>query len=44
MVFVWDVYERVSDLVGPVGAIVVFAGALGLALDLVLGSSSPSRR
>jgi len=43
MGLVWNVYERISDLVGPVGAIVVFAGALGLVLYLVLGSSSPSR-
>jgi hypothetical protein len=44
MGFVWNVYERISDLVGPVGAIAVFAGALGFALYLLLGSSSPSRR
>ena len=44
MDFVWNVFERVSDVVGPQGAVVVFAILLGLACYFVLGSSSPSRR
>ena len=44
MDFVWNIVERVSDVVGPEGAIVVFAFVLGLACYLILGSSSPSRR
>lgn len=44
MGFVWNVFERVSDVVGPEGAIAVFAFVLGLACYFVLGSSSPSRR
>jgi hypothetical protein len=44
MGFVWNVFERISDVVGPDGALAVFAFVLGLAGYLVLGSSSPSRR
>jgi hypothetical protein len=42
MSFFWSIYERVSDIVGPMGALAVFAMLLGVALYLVLGSARPS--
>ena len=44
MGFVWSVFEWVSDVVGPEGALAIFAVLLALTCYFVLGSSSPSRR
>jgi hypothetical protein len=43
MSFVWNVIERVGDLVGLEGPVVIFAVLLALACYFVLGASSPSR-
>jgi len=44
MDFLWNFFERISDVVGPQGAVVVSAFLIGLAIYFVLGSSGPSRR
>jgi hypothetical protein len=42
MSFLWDVYERVSAVIGPEGAVVAFAILVGATLWLALGSTRPS--
>jgi hypothetical protein len=44
MSFFWDIFERLSDVVGQGGALVCVAIVIGVAGYFVLGSASPSDR
>jgi hypothetical protein len=40
----WNIFERVSDIVGQDGALVCFAVVVGVVAYLILGSPNPSSR